>query len=342
LKKILFIDLESVPGHLNFNKLFIDYLTNKNSAIDLVCSYDYFNKINHFNSNKIIYNVDNLNFSYSNKLFYRLHILIILFKLKIKIFNKKYDEIIFSNFDEVSLYFSGFYKKCSIVDHGNLADSQSNSIKKLFLKKISKHSTLIVFNEMILDRAKEFGFKKCILINQGLSPPIKIERIISIKKILKLDSPNYIFFPHFSKFGSKKELEIFNTKLNEDFLNKNNLYIIYKSEKKPDFKSSRHIYLDLWIDYNLYKNIFISAKAIFLLYPESFSYRVSAILLEAFSNNIPIFLSKIDSFKYYKPFFNYDPYVDENDIDAKLKQFFSKTPTSFYKDLNKLKFGKQN
>lgn len=340
MKKILFIDLESVPGHLNFNKLFIDYLTNKNSAIDLVCSYDYFNKINHFNSNKIIYNVDNLNISYSNKLFYRLHILIILLLLKIKISNKKYDEIIFSNFDEVSLYLSGFYKKCSIVDHGNLADSELNRIKKYFLKKISNYSTLIVFNKMILNKARDFGFKKCFVMNQGLSPKIILKNKISIQNYFNLDSPKYIFFPHFSKFGDDSELNIFKNILNETFLIKNNLYVIYKSQNRPDFESSRHIFLDIWIDENLYKNLFLSAEAIFLMYPQSFKLRVSALLLESFSNTKPVFLSKIDSFKHYSSFFNYDPYVDHNDIGIKLINFFKNKPKILYKGLSNLKFGK--
>ena len=233
-------------------------------------------------------------------------------KKNISILN--YDLIFFSFFEEISFVFANLKGNIVLMNHSNVSGLKSY-IKRFFLKKCNLNAKFLVFHNSIKARFAEFGINNVIVEPLGLSQPyfkiIDEQTLGQINKVYsRTFSENFkfrILIPSDSKYGSRL---IANHILNEKFLNfleKENILIIIKSNS-INILNKNILQINPFLPDHIYKLFFNISDTIILDYPETFEYKVSAALFECFSNNKPVLLSSIKSFKIYNEYFNYNPY----------------------------------
>jgi len=318
-KRILYIDMFCPEGHINLNKNFIYDLSKKAEIIDFVFKKNYLQE-SLIKKNKIIWEASNWYFSDSGKFVNRIKMILFLYIIRFKYYNKKkYDYVFFSSYDEIALYLSGFRSKLILVNHGNIA-CLSNPFKRYFLKKLSKFSVFVVFHNLIKEECFKYGITNVDVQSIGLNDKYYssefYEKNISEFDFFKLikykENIDYIIFiPTGSKYENNfiESILLDNNFIN--FITRNNMLLIIKDNTLKIEKSKNIIIINNHISHNLYKWIFLKSDLILLSYPESFRFKISAILFECFSNSKPCILSKITFFEIFKNNFNYDPFFED-------------------------------
>lgn len=303
--KVLYIDSFCPTGHLNLNKKYIEEFNKLNAKIDFVLKENYWEALS-INQNQVIWSVPNFFFKVHSKGFSsRFWMLLMLLQLRIKVNIKKYDYIFFSSYDEIVLVLSGIRHNLILVNHANIAAFQ-NPIKKFFLNLIPKNAWWIVFHQFIANRCIELGIKKITIQPFGMNKPYRNTESFYIQNLYK-NFEMSIFIPSASKYGDTFFYDLLNNKSFLEYLKVNKIVIIIK-DKSLKSTSPNIIILNKYLEGSEYESIFMNVDIILLHYPQTFEYRVSAILMECFANNKICLINKINAFSAFKENFNYNPY----------------------------------
>jgi len=118
--KILYIDPLSPNGHINFNNIQIKSLYKIFDSIDFSFKKGYEKKICIKNTETIFLIPEKFYKSTNNKIITRINLLKILRYIKKNIDLSIYDFIIFSSYEEISLYFSFIKYPLILVNHNNI------------------------------------------------------------------------------------------------------------------------------------------------------------------------------------------------------------------------------
>lgn len=293
MKKILFIDPLSPTGHIQYNNYWINCLNN------LECSYETCFKKNYkknFDLKEKSYEIEEkyyLKLEKSKNFFIkRYYLFLILKEIEKKVNFEDYDKIIFSSFENFSLFiYLLFYKNKNIyaILHNNI-QKINNKIIYFLIKSISKKINLISLDENIKENLEK------IKINTGLViHPIPNKFKLNTQKdnhIIKIFSPsktsideNFIL----ELLGAKKLLK--NLKL--EFFIRNT-----KLEMKIDNLTISKRYLSD----EEYRDKFSEAEIIILPYKKDFQNRLSNIFFEAVSNEKKILISEESFLKIYSKY----------------------------------------
>lgn len=342
MKKVLYIDIESPVGHINLNKKYINCLLKNKCEISLVLKEGYMLNLS-LSDDLLRLSIPHHLYRFSSgKIMARLSHLRILFFIKKKINIKEYDYIFFSTYEEISLYFSGIKGNLILLNHSNAADLD-NSIKRFFIKKVSRKSIHIVFAQFIANQFKKYNILNTMVEPLGLSEPYKIEKFDQplnfdiIEDFERIIGHNHlIFVPSGSKFSDTFIHELIKHETFIKFIENNKILLVVKGNGLISF-SKNILISEERISTHQYQYLFLKSSLILINYPESFRYRVSAILFECFSNNKKCLLSNIESFRAFENHFNYDPYFKNTDeLIERIKNILLEKPKKFIVPYNNL------
>lgn len=318
IRKILYIDMFSSTGHVNFNKIYINGLIDKGFNVRLILKDNYIKELS-LSSTLVELSIPNHYFvDYNNRIINRLQLLKILWYIKTKLDFSNYDLIIFSGYEEISLFLSNIKQKLVLINHNNISGLNSR-IKRYFFKLISKNNIHIVFEQYIKKYLNNIGIKNVIAIPHGLPIPfpfnsfeeeIAVDTVLSTtdfkqyKKIIFSPSGSSIDYLFISKLICNKQFIL--------FLKANEILLIIKGNFEP-IETNNIVIIDYYLTEIQYRSLFMMSNAILISYPKTHKYRVSAVLFESISNNKICFLSEIEAFRNYEDHFNYNPFYKNID-----------------------------
>ena len=342
IKKILYIDLFSQYGHSNLNIVFISRFEKLGFELNYVLREGYINELG-IDNEKVIWSIPE---KFFNSKFGKLYDRWIQYKMLVFIKNNinttEYELLFFSFFEEISFAIVNLKGNIVMMNHSNVS-GLNDRIKLFFLRKSSLIGKILVFHESIKDRFLEFGIKNVIVEPLGLpkaiNHPLNFKKIEELRKIdIRLVSEKLKFFiPTASKYNNNFVNQLISNPIFLNYLNSKDILLIIK-DKSIISESDNIVVIDSFLSVDTYNLIFMISDSIILHYPESFEFKVSAVLFECFSNLKPVLLSNISSFNIFKEHINYNPFYQDQDqlmesIDELIKLLISPDKTFFFKNL---------
>lgn len=292
---ILYIDPHSLITHTNYNQLQIDALYEQSDSITFCFRENYDKCLNIKDTSKIIVIPEkffkNARNGFTSRIMIIFRYLFIFFKVKFK----KYDRIIFSYYDEISLSFVPFPKGSFLINHVNLSGIYQSKIKRFFFKCISKRYTHIVMDKYSKSYLSSLHIDNVQIVPHGIIRPFSN---------LKSTHNKVIFCPS----SSSSNHNLVNDMLeNDEFISFLKTYG-YKLIIKGNYfyKSDDTVtIINSFLSDSEYTDIFVKSTIILLPYSDTFRFRTSGILLEAIANNKMIFVSNIPALVQYHKYYPY-------------------------------------
>lgn len=305
---ILYIDPICFLSHANFNRLHVSALRKIGAKIDFVFKEGYDIGLN-IRPDELVYTIV-LKQKHKGGFWFRVYLAIVLFKIKKNIDLNKYDKIILSYYDEISLFFVNF-PSSYLINHINIS-GLSNKIKLWFFKKISKKHIQIVMESYIQNYLESLNVYNSIVVKHGL-----IDTYSCRKSLCFLKNFKYVVFSPSAVSSDDIFLSEFINSLEVDsFLKETKTVIVIRSKSLKCNSSNIVILKDYILDED-YQSIFMCSNAILITYPASYKYRVSGVLLEAISCRKTVLISDIEMLRQYEYLFGDDAYF--LDINGLLK-----------------------
>lgn len=307
--KILYIDYNSSRGHVQFNRIQLNALT-QIAKVYTIFKEGYFDNIQ---CPKAFKYFDIPLSQYKNEsgmIMSRLWEYRLLIYIKNKINPKEWDYIIFSAYDIVSMFFARFFSKAMVFEHSSI-EALDRPLKKIFFKGPNNKFTHIVFNESMKQKLSSSGIKKTVLVPHGFLPMEKDYESTNIMKELCLCG-KYIFLPSLSSVDKTEiELLINNPRLIQT-LEHNNIKLVVKGDYISI--SPNVVVYNGFFSENEYKDLFLNATFVFLPYSKSFKYRVSGVFFECIANNKYCVYRNIPALNIYDEYIKY-PHHSYESID---------------------------
>lgn len=226
---------------------------------------------------------------------------------------ESFDIVFYSNFDEIVLGFYRIALPSVLLVHANVANLE-NPIKLFFMRWVSRGNTLLVFHQYIRKKCFDYGISNVEVIGQGISAPFQ-SRTDERKRILRefdqrLVSSEYeyiLFAPSGIKYSDRLLVDAIADSQFCSFLRDRRVLLVVKCNTS-DPASKNILTINKRIEQSLYEALFTESRAVILNYPLSFSYRVSSILFECFSNDKMCLLTNIEAFRIFSNHIRYDPF----------------------------------
>lgn len=331
MKRILFIDPNSQTGHVNLNRVYVGKLTEIGLQVDLAVKEGYVAELGHApESVRVEFPALLCDDRYAgafSKLTARYRQLRILLYLRRHVDLVKYDYLFFSSFEEISLYLSGIRGRLFLLNHANVSDL-ANPVKRFFLRRLAARSTFIVFHEFIERRCQEFGITSTAVVPLGLSEPYLLSQSKQLETLRRMDprlasGRPIVWIPTGSKYSDGSLGRMMADPAFLRFIAEKDLLVVVKDRELTVASEHVVIFRDA-IGTEEYQALFSASRCVVINYPASFEYRVSAVMLECFSNDKPCLLSDIEGFRAFAHHFRYEPFFSNaRELAARLTELLA-------------------
>lgn len=310
-KKMLYIDQLCLSGHINFNNIYIKALYDHEIIIDFALKFGYKNNLD-LSTDSIVFPIPEKYFRETNsKILYRFNLYRILKYIISNINLDNYDFVLFSSFEEISLFLGQFKRPLILIHHNNLK-SLDNTIKRYFYKIIINKNINIVFDQNIKNIFKSLGVKTTHVVKHGY--PMKLDKSLykcgSFLNEIDLNNfKNIVFAPSSSSGDRLFFLELLKDNIFQKFLHNNNILFIIKGDYQINNLNNIKVFNSFLLQVE-YEYLFLNSDIIIINYPKSFKYRTSGVFWECVANDKLCLLSKIDAFAGYGSFMKYEPFFN--------------------------------
>ncbi len=330
MRKIYYIDYISPNGHIGFNRIHIKALLNLGISINAIFREGYYEKIGIDKPNLInFFSIPNELYKEKNNILSRIELIRRLRLIHKSINLDKNDIVIFSCYETISLCMAPNFGDAYIIDHMSVADLDS-TVKKYFFKHLPTSYRHVVFNDYIANRLSNDSISS-IIIPHGFSEKIYVTSSMGVLNKHCLQPQKYLFSPSPSSVDRSYLSTICNDMNFNIFLEKKNIKFVLRGNYNINEKyMNNYVLINEYMDYQEYLSLFENALSIILCYPNSFKYRVSAVLFESMVYNIPYLLKNNKSLNYYSKYS-----VLENDVNWT-------SPHDLIKSINKVLDAKKN
>lgn len=337
MSKILYFDMWSPEGHRVFNSIHLRVLSQLGDVYTIFkesyYKYDYPKVTHYLDVPQRFYKTGE---GYYKS---RLRLAGMLRWVWSFVAKERWDYIIFSSYDPLSLFLSRRFENAIVIDH-NTIDLLDSKILGFPLRHLSKGIKHIVFNDYMKKRMNDMGIENVSIVPHGFLP-MNVEQItneeeVEIRGRYGLDiNDKIVFLPSLSKstndlFGQMLYNDCFN-----DFLKQKGLKLLTKSKVKRKSMSNM-IIINGYLPEKDYQYLFLHSSCNVLLYSEDFKYRSSGVLNECFANNIPCIISDCPALKEYLPYINNNNCVFRNadDITTSILSAIDRNGMDYYYNLD--------
>lgn len=313
-RKILFVDYIWRAGHVNFNKIHIDALRDAGFEVALVLYGSMKERLPYPDNDYAMVLPAILKMKEGHPLFNRLLFVIVLALIRLRLSVKKYDYVILSNYDELSLGLIPLGHKMLLISHSN-AESFTKNLKKKFLHGLACRSTFIVFNKYIASAFLNEGLTNIRIVSHGCldSLPTKIVDV-------GIDFSKYamVVFQASSKIDSYFYKKIFLNRDFCDFLHTNNILFVLRNCNVPTEYSQNIISFNKYLSKEEYDTLMSKSKVILVAYPDNFKYQVSGVSYECVTKKKCMAIYDNPALHYCREYFNYEPIFTDLESFKKL------------------------
>lgn len=301
--RVLYIDPISSSSHANFNRMHIEAIRKITKDVHFVFKDGYNEEVG-VEISDVCYSIPSSYFGKNRGgLINRFYMCLVLWKIRLNVPLKCYDKIIFAAYEEISLFFACYSVPLYLINHNNIG-SLNNKVKRFFFKEISKRNIHIVLEPYMKDYLKSVGIQKVEVVRHGLISPYSMVPS-------QVDEPlwhkKFVFSPSMQSIDAVFIEDMLHNKAFIKYLEKNELFLVLRSKTLRSPSQNVKI-LSNYLSEEEYINYFLRATAILLIYPKSFMYRVSGVLLEAISCGKTTIMSDIDVFRQYESLFGTNVY----------------------------------
>lgn len=301
--KVLYINYICQKGHVNFDNIHIDALMSQGADVRLVLHKKIAEQLHYPAQQYAVIIPSWLDADYSNGIINRILFILTLIYLKTKLSFQKYDKVIVSSMEEISLGLIPLCRNKQIVCHDN-ARYWGTGIKGFFIKRIAKHNTFIVFNAHMAEPFRINGIRHYI-ISHGCVQPYSLDQSVTLP--VNTESYDTVIF-HPSKRPSKQFIKALKESISFQKYLKTNRILLILQELSPQNDISDHIiFIKEYLKFSQYKALFMRSDIILLAYPDDFTCRVSGVSFECMANKKRLLIMKNPSLDYCRKFYNYDP-----------------------------------
>lgn len=208
---------------------------------------------------------------------------------------KKFDYIFFASFDEYCLFFlTAFFRKFRskvfIIYRNNIDSIDTLRRKKILFQQYCKYLNHIVFEE----------FQREHLIENYKIKPEKVsvlpypmrDKLPQRKKefdFVAISNSNDEDWIHFLIENEKKT----------EYLKTKKLQLVFRSRQETFDNGNLHV-IKGYLESDKYNHYISGARVLFVPYPSTFRYRMSGVMIDAFSNDIRIVGTNIPLFRIYE------------------------------------------
>lgn len=209
---------------------------------------------------------------------------------------EKFDKIIFATFDEHAMMiankiFRNAHERVYIIYRNNIDEIDRNKRKCASFEKYCSNINHIVFED----------FQKEHLMRKYNIPLGKIF-VLPYPKRDKINKPrgdigHYDFIAISNSNNEDWISKLIDEEKEKEIIKRNNLQVVFRSKKYTFDDGFLHV-IKGYIEPDSYNNYLYSCSSMFIPYPSSFKYRMSGVMIEAFSNhkfivgsNIPLLQS---------------------------------------------------
>ena len=341
---VLLIDYRSPQGHEPYLRIQIENLLEQGFNVKCILKEGYGN-IEEISQDLSLFYIPSALYINGKGLKKRLSYIKILHYIKKRIDECKWDAIILTSYEVLSLSLYRPFKKIMIVNHNNINDVENNLIKRTFFKLLPKNYKHIVFNGYIADKVEKMTNIRPIIIPHGL-PKVKFNVSRSILEEVLCKRKSFLFSP--SKNSTEASLleEFCNSVQFNNYLAENGLTMIIRRKIKVEnrFLNNYHV-IDRYLSNDEYYTLMTNSLACIICYGDSFKYRVSGTLFECMTLNIPALVSTNEALEVYQKHARYNMFFNSvSDIILELNKFVSmdlyytclgeiKSPGIFWKKL---------
>lgn len=291
MKKILYMNL--LPNNVGQKRMDINIIKELGKVSNLTVLSPmnwYAQKFDYVNYEDIQYKFDN-----RTKVKYFLNNIHSI--LKAVIYDKKnyYDYFFFASYETcefllMSLLLPRIKDRVYIVHNNNIDFFERNKLKKMCFNWYARRIHHIVLEEFIKEHLVEsYGLDadKVHCLPHPLNHIMeKQEKVYDCVGISNSNNEDWIK----AILSLEQEKKIFQN---------NNLRIVLRS-KKLSFDDGYLKIINGFLEDSKYYNFILSAKSIFLPYPETFKYRMSGSLVDALSNNTAVIGTDIPLFRFFE------------------------------------------
>lgn len=306
---ILFIDTESFPSHINFNRIHISKLLEEGHHVSCIFRIGYFQKLGIENIS-MIHEIPNKYYKKGNdtRIIGRIFYLRRLLNIRKYIKSKKYDIIINSYYDETVLPFAFFHRGLYLINHINIGGLRYK-LKLFFFKLVSKRNQQIVLTKDSQEYLNSMGLKS-IYVRHGIPDvyPVNLPRPVWMK--FKYS----IFSPSATSSDEKFLTSLISSKEFVSYLERNDILFIIRSNQLSS-TCKNILIIDYFMSNEEYMACFTQSDIIFVCYKPTFRYRASGILWECIANSKNVAIRNIPGMTEYKEIFDISSFFyNEQDL----------------------------
>jgi hypothetical protein len=309
--KLLYLDVFCPSGHLAFNRAYIAKLLAEGFELSYALRAGYHQELGS-PPGTLKVEVPAEYYDRPGSLASRLNHWLALRYIRRRIDQKDYDAIFLSSFEEISLWAAGFSLPCILVNHANVA-GLDKGLRRWFARRLSRNNTMIVFAEFIRQRVFHHGIKRAQVVPQGLVEPHRPgdqdPQLLSAidPRLIAPDFRHVVFVPSGAKYADGFIARVTTDPSFQEFLCARSILLVVRGVELPN-ACTNVVSISKYLSNDEYKALFLASKCLVLHYPESFNYRVSATLIECFSNDKPCVVSDIEGFRAFAHNFQYEPF----------------------------------
>ena len=294
-------------GHVTFDKIHIQALQSQGFDVKLVMHHDIAKQMQLSKDCYALILPKWMGKESKNSLMNRTLYIITLLYIKYKITFVQYDYCVVSNIDEITMGLLPLTKGMFLFCHGSCRGLY-NSIKRYFLRKLSKKNTFLVFNKEMSSVFFKNKMTNVKVISHGCTVPFNKVSISGWENELK--AYKHIIFHPSSKTENGFIAEIYNKKYNK-ILQENDTLLLLRNNPMEEKGFSNIKFINTRLSKEDYDYIFLKADIILFVYPKSFHLQVSGVSFECIANHKKILAMRNDSLEYCKEFYNYDPFFKD-------------------------------
>lgn len=307
MKRVLFVDYTYQIGHVNFNQIHIEALKAEGYDVKIILHKRIVEQLPFNKDDYALVLPDFLRQRDGHAVINRILFILALLFIKVKVRVKKFDKVIISYCDEVTIGILPLCHDMYIICHNN-ADSFCNSVKRFFIKHLAQNNFFIVFNKGMTKPFEHYGIKNVFVVSHGCVSPFKARADVSLP--IDTSSYDWVVFHPSPNLNTDFIIDLLSNVRFEKYLRDNNILFLLR-DKSNNAKGRGNIkFINGYLSQLQYQQLFLLSDLILLAYPETFEYRVSGVSFECVANGKRLLIKRNIAFDYCRDFFNYDPMFD--------------------------------
>jgi hypothetical protein len=324
--KILYVDYIFQKGHVNFNRIHIDALKSEGNDVKIVTHRQIASLLPYATSEYALLLPPFFRYREGHPFKNRMIYLLALLWIRLHVPIGRFDQVIVSFCDEITLSLLPLCRHMYIICHGN-AGALSNPLKRFCLYRLSRHHSFIVFNDYMAGPFFEAGIRSVFVVSHGCVPPFP--RQLPVDLPLDVSSFSRIVFHPSSKHDARFVDDLISHPRLQQILKENDVLLVIHDKIGNESETSHIRFINGFLPQRQYQDLFLQSDIILLAYPEEFRFQVSGVSFECVANGKRMLVKEHPSLTYCRQFYNYDPIFSSMDeMCDKLEYLVSHTEAS--------------